>query len=408
MLPTVTIKFDNGTIGTLAPSTDGIFGVVAEITKESLQPEVAQNTPFFIRKSEDLSTYIVVGSIGSYRLEKFVQEFYSESANGQKLWIIPTDSDAFSGFPDKNKPEKSAAEIMMDTSNGEIKGVFSVKTETPVYSNGLPFADSLNPTFSGALLLAERQLKKATPIFVIIEGYGFTGELTSLESMPSNTGWVGVMIGDVVPRTTKYTSYGAALGLLAGRLSKNKVHINIGRVYEGAITQEKAYVIDTLPEQFDIETLAEKRYITLRTHIGKSGYYFSDDPLMSPTKDDYGYITRRRVINKVYRVAYTALTDTLLDDIRSDPDGTMDTIYARTLEAKIEDTIAEEMTANGELSFNPSDKDDKGVKVKVNTENNFLATSKIELTIRVRPHGYARYIDVLLGYLTKNTTDVNI
>ena len=53
------------------------------------------------------------------------------------------------------------------------------------------------------------------------------------------------------------------------------------------------------------------------------------------------------------------------------------------------------MTAAGELS---ADTDGTGCKAYVDPTQNVLSTSKIELTLKVRPFGYARYVDVKLGF----------
>ena len=53
------------------------------------------------------------------------------------------------------------------------------------------------------------------------------------------------------------------------------------------------------------------------------------------------------------------------------------------------------MTAAGELS---ADADGTGCKAYVDPTQNVLSTSKIELTLKVRPFGYARYVDVKLGF----------
>ena len=61
----------------------------------------------------------------------------------------------------------------------------------------------------------------------------------------------------------------------------------------------------------------------------------------------------------------------------------------------LENAIAANMTANGELS---DDGGDNGVKCIIDSEQDVLATSTINVELRVRPFGYARYINVLLGF----------
>ena len=53
------------------------------------------------------------------------------------------------------------------------------------------------------------------------------------------------------------------------------------------------------------------------------------------------------------------------------------------------------MTAGNELS---DENGDNGVVVYIDPVQDVLATSTINVEIRVRPFGYARYINVLLGF----------
>ena len=58
------------------------------------------------------------------------------------------------------------------------------------------------------------------------------------------------------------------------------------------------------------------------------------------------------------------------------------------------------MTAEGELSANDKG---EGCKVFIDPKQNVLATSKINISIKVRPYGYARFIDVALGFAVEQS-----
>ena len=61
----------------------------------------------------------------------------------------------------------------------------------------------------------------------------------------------------------------------------------------------------------------------------------------------------------------------------------------------MENAVNRTMTAVGELS---ADADGAGCKAYIDPKQNVLSTSKIVLVLKVRPFGYARYIDVKLGF----------
>ena len=82
--------------------------------------------------------------------------------------------------------------------------------------------------------------------------------------------------------------------------------------------------------------------------------------------------------------------------ISLNPDGTIDAIYAKNVESTIERVIATNM--GNDLSKNSTDENDKGVKVFVNPSQNISQTSKLEISVNVRPYGTNRWIDILLGF----------
>jgi hypothetical protein len=60
------------------------------------------------------------------------------------------------------------------------------------------------------------------------------------------------------------------------------------------------------------------------------------------------------------------------------------------------------MTAEGNLSVDKSVDGDTGVKVLVDTTNDVVATNQINVSIMVKPYGYAKYIEVELGFLKED------
>jgi len=88
-----------------------------------------------------------------------------------------------------------------------------------------------------------------------------------------------------------------------------------------------------------------------------------------------------------------------LDEVPVNSDGTIQLPYARSWEAAVEDAIVSQMTANGELSAN-SENGDNGVVCSIDTTVNLVAGNPFKVLIQVRPFGYARLVDVYLGFQT--------
>ena len=109
-------------------------------------------------------------------------------------------------------------------------------------------------------------------------------------------------------------------------------------------------------------------------------------------------MTARRTIDKAYRIAYAVLVNQLLDKLSVKSDGTLSQNDTVAIEQMVVNAITTNMTSSGELS----DDGDGGVQCFIDPAQDILATSKLKIELRVRPFGYARYIDVLLGFTVNN------
>lgn len=406
MLPGIEIKYQNGALGQVVPLPDGCFGLVtlADEVGSTFEHEKA----YVVKNMQDVAALGIIDDVDNHRLHKFLEEFYEEGGSGQELWIMafakednstPVKmSDLFTKVNGKAPVEK-----LLDAANGKLRGLFALmnpaSSYTPVVTNGID-ADIVLAKSKAQTLLDDYTSTKYAPAFCIFEGYAFDGDHTALADLTEDSdNRVGILIGDSESRTGDTLSQGAALGVLAGRLAKNPVQRNIGRVIDGPVKPLQMYIVDSTVEEYDVESLHDKGYISFTTHVGKSGYFFTDDPLATSVSDDYHYLTMRRVIDKAYRIAYGTLLDFLLDDVQLTREGTVSPIYAKNMEGRVINAIYSQMTVNGELSADLTDAADKGVKCEVDLTNNVASTSKLKVTILVQPKGYARWIEVPLGFM---------
>jgi hypothetical protein len=406
MLPGIDIKFDNGNIGTVVATADGVFGLVASAV--AVVDTFALNTPYTVKGMADVAALGILPDVDNYRLYKALKEFYAEAGEGTKLWLMgfaKTDS-VSDWFAADVTSGKAPVEVLLDASNGEITALFTAFSPDETYilvtTDGID--DDIAVAKANAQLLAENYMAlNFAPLFVIIEAYGFTGVALDLpDLLLEANNRVAVFIGDTETRTGTTASLGAAVAVLAGRLAKIQVHENAGKVKLGALETLTAFILDAPVESYDVAALHDKGFVTFRTHVRKAGYYISDDPLATAMIDDYHYISRRRVIDKAFRLAHNIASNEILADFDLQNDGTIDPLFAKTVEGNIEREIAQQMTSNGELSASATDKDDLGVVATFNMTKNVATTNRIELSLKVRPKGYARWFDILLGY------DVNL
>ncbi len=401
MLPGLSIIFSNGNMHTVVPTDDGIFGLLASAT--AVAGKFDLEVPYKVKGMQDVAKLGIVPDTDNYVLYKALQEFYAEAGEGTELWLMGFDrnkkvSDWFT--PDATTG-KVPAKKLPDAANGKLSLLFtkySPATQPTNTANG--FDEDVTLAKAKAQTFAENYTNQNyAPLFVLLEGYMFTGNDTDLANLhEDDKNRVGIFIGNSKKTSDTPVTYGTDTHILAGRLAAIGVQENAGKVRLGSLATPTAYIVDMPVEYYDVAALHDKGYITYRTHVRKSGYYFTDDPLATGLDDDYSHITRRRVADKAYRIAHNILSEAILDDFDLNNDGTVSEIYAGTLEGNVETAVYMQMTAKGELSVDKTNPKDLGVKAKIDTTKNVAQTGRVEMLLQIRPKGMLRWLDVKLGY----------
>ena len=395
MLPRVKIQFLNGLLGTVGESPDGLLALICGAV--AVTGKLVLNTVYTITSPDDLADLGVTAE-NNAKLYKHVIEFYDEAESGTKLILYPVSpATKATDICDYTKTAEGYARDLIMRQNGALRGIGVVGVNTGSTS---ACTNGLDPDVFTALPKAQQLAEWATtelyaPLFFALEGrrYDATKELKNLSG--ENYNRVCVAIGD-----TESSSNDAAIGTLLGRIASIPVQRNIGRVKDGSLFPTEMFIGDKLVDECGsvVSSIHEKCYIVPRKHVGRTGYFYSDDPMACVQTDDYAHIANRRVIDKAYRIAYDTMLNELLDEIDLNEDGTMQHAVIKSWQQTLENAINRQMTANGELSAT----DGEGCQVYINEKQNVVSTSKIVLTLKVRPHGYSRYIDVNLGFLVTN------
>ena len=401
-VPSINISFQNGTSGTVIPAPDKVLGLVCNAV--AVSTTFVLNTPYIVKGMVDVASLGIIDSVANHLLYKTLKEFYLEAGEGTELWIMGVErTKKISEVFTVDSSGVAPIHTLLNTANGRLRGVITKFNPDNTYVNTL--VNGMDSDFIATLTATQNIAEnytatKKAPFFVLVEGYNFNGNITSVPDLTERSdNRVGVLLGDTEKRTGVYASRGSAIGILGGRIAKNQVQVNIGRLRDGEVNTDNIYYLDTPAEQFDIESLHDKGYITFRQHVSKSGYYFTDSPLACDKTDDYATIENRRVIDKAFRIGYAESLNFLLDDFNLLPDGTLSPIDATTIVVQIEQALYNQMTINGELSSDPTNKDDLGVIIEMDLTNNVRSTSQLKFKkFQVKPKGYARYIDVPLGF----------
>ncbi|MDR0603580.1 MAG: DUF2586 family protein [Bacteroidales bacterium] len=398
-LPSVKISFENGSLGSVVPSAEGVVGLVCTGVAVAGTGMLELGKPYILRKIDDLVALGVTSSPTDNNsfLYRHVKEFYDEAGEGAELWLMCfPNTDKQSDLVDKTKEK---AKKLIGDSNGRIRtlGVAfnPVHDYNPTISKGVD--EDLFVSMLNAQMLGEWSTNTLySPVIIMLEARQFNETVTDLEDLSTYSyNRVGVMLGDSIKG-----SKGSGMGLVLGRISRIPVQRHIGRVRDGGLKILNAYIANKQVEYSDIETINDKGYITMRVFAGKSGYFFNDDNLSTAVSDDYRSIARRRTIDKAYRIAYTTLLEYLHDEIPITSTGGLVPAIAKSWESEVEQAIVTQMTAEGNLGVDTTDPKDKGVKCYIDYEQNIVSTGKLEISLKVKPYGYAKYIDVKLGFIT--------
>lgn len=387
-LPRVKINLGNGNLSQTAQTADGVVGLV--ITGQT----VAGTDKVTIGKSYQLFSLAQAEALGiaetgvnAFAYQQ-LKDFYAIAKTGAEIWIMLVASTVtLEGAADETND--FAAKLLQDAKGAIRTLAISKKSATGVTAGEGLDAD-VHTAVPKAQQLAETVTLRNRPIRVVLDGKDFTGVVADLKDYKEDTkNRVAIFIGN------SDGSKNAAIGAFLGRKASVSVQRNLGRVKDGAIIDLQAYFTDGKPVE-DYEpawnAIHKKGYIFLRSFVGRAGYYLNDNPTLTANEDDYNDLPRGWVIDKAHILAYQTFVDEILDDIPVAEDGTISPALIKQWEAKIENVINQQMTANSEIS---------AVQAIIDPNQNIISTGKIEVTVRVLPKAYAKYIDVNLGFTTE-------
>lgn len=294
---------------------------------------------------------------------------------------------------------------LQDFANGELRQV-------GVYYD-IAFASSLISAVNGAV---ENLLLNERPTIAIL-GADISG-ITDLTTLPDiralDESWVGVDISQDGSGQGKalFDSVGRSItgiGTLLGTIALANVHENIGWVSKFDIAdvfeyQEPSYANGQLFNEIAptvVNLLNERGYITAVKRQEITGAFYLDSPLAVPADSDFAYIENARTMFKAVRLCRTELLPFINSPVYVDASTgqlTEDTIF------QYENAVLralEQMAVNGEINVDQTTGKLPQGTVLIDPNQNVLATSRVEVTIKIVPVGVAREIIVNIGFVPK-------
>jgi len=386
----VNITLANGQLGGTLQTNDGITGMV--LTGASETGGYTAGTPILVKSMTDVANAGITAAHNPFAFKQLT-EFYNQAGAGAQLYLMLTPNTTTVAQMADNT-NASGAKKLLDFAAGGIKvlGLLSDDASitagggTVLVSNGLN-KDVYNAAANMAIM-AQAYFEAEKPFRAVIGGSSYTGVAGDLTDETSGTtnNRTAILIGDTI------SSASACIGLLLGVVSSIPVQRKISRVRSGALTNNAAYVGSTTVEVTGTGTLtaiAEKGFITFMTYPNVSGYFFSGDPMLTATSDDYCMLARGRVIDKAHILAYSTFVQEVDDEVPVNSDGTLDAGFCKWLSQQIINQINNTMTANKEIS---------SVNCFIDPTQNILSTSQLNVVLQITPVGYATDIEISLGF----------
>lgn len=382
-LPTVKINIATGGLGRAGDGVQKIPGLVITGQTEAGGITIGESVQIFsLADAEGLG----ITEVGTNAFAwKHLAAFYAKASG--ELWLMLV-SDATTYADMASLTEEMGKKLIADA-GGRIRvlGLLKKSTGTETITEGID-AD-VKVGVVNAQALAEYYEDRYMPFRAVISGNTFSGtvaELFDFTTADHNKVLMLLANNDAAAE--------ASIGQLLGRIAAIPVQRSIARVKDGAVEDFTTYftdgqAVETLRDAWD--TIHDLGYTFYRNFTGKAGYFFTDDRTLTSATDDFSSLARGMVMDEALILVYNVLLEELNDEIPISADGLIHPAIIKTWQNNVNRRIKLLMTDTGKLS---------GAVCTIDPNQNVLSTDKVEVQVSLLPVGYAKYIDVTLGFTT--------
>jgi hypothetical protein len=386
MIPKITINLQNGQLGSVGGTTDGVAGLV--IGCDPTGTAINAGDIFVLKSTDDAVTAGLNGIAYAYQQ---INEFFAEAGTGSKLYVlIAPNTETLTNMCDASSANRYGDKLLK-YSQGEISllGVCRKPASgyTPTVTDGID-SDSVG-AITKMQVLAQSYFGSFNPFVGFVECRSYTGVPANLKNYATDS---KNYVAGVMSKSSDLhaiDSGSACVGLALGRAAYVPVQRKIARVKDGSLSITGAYLGSTAIQNADFASVVLKGYICIGTYANKSGFYFVDDVLCTIPTDDYKTVSFRRTMNKMIRIVYSTFINELNDDIELTNEGKLSPATAKYYEGLIKNAVNLQMTSASELS---------SFSAFVDQNQNVLSTGKVAVRCAAVPKGYSQEIVVTLGF----------
>ena len=384
-LPNLVIKLENGALGQVATTSDGVAGLI--LTGTAVQDKFTLNKVIQLSSTRDLKTLGITAE-NNPLVYKDVIAFYEQAGDGAELYLLVVPA-ATTLTQMCSTEDGSPLKKLIDYARGRIRLVGINRIAPAEYeadvTQGID-ADVIT-AIAAAQNVADDYQAKIAPFRMLVPALSWTGTTDNLfKPREASYNRIGIVMA-ADQRIVNISS--AAIGRVLGRAAAIPVNYSIARVKSGTIAADGYMTDGRTPEECAglHESLHDAGYIFYRTFTGKNGYYLNDDCMAAPLSDDYSGLALGRVIDKAIVIVYTTYIDEIQDSIEVDENGQLPQSLCTYFESNIQNAIAAGM--QNEISdFN----------VRIDPKQNVLSTSAMDISCAITPKGVLKTINVTLGF----------
>lgn len=385
-LPKIIFNIGHGGLGRLVATVEKVPGMV--LTGNTVAEKVTLGKSYQVFSLNEVENMGIEKEGVNAFAHKQIADFYKEAGQGAELWIMLV-SDATTQEQMADFDEPYGAKLIADARGAiRVLGLAKKAPKNETIANGLD-ADSGKAVIK-AEALARHYEAKYMPIRTLVAGNNYNGKVADLfDYQTADYSHTAMVIAN------NDGTKSAGIGLAMGRLAKIPTQRSLARVKDGSVEDLNAYLTDGTKAEASAdawEAIHAKGYIFLRTFAGRAGFYFSDDQTLTKVSDDFSSLGRGLVMDEAMVIVYNTLIEELGDEVPMTDDGKIHPAIIKNWQTNVETQIEGRMVAEGKLS---------NVACYIDDQQDVLAADKVEVSVLLQPVGYAKMIEVKIGFTTK-------
>lgn len=190
--------------------------------------------------------------------------------------------------------------------------------------------------------------------------------------------------------------------VLAAYAADALISTHLGRVASGAVQgipgPSTEFGVPVTHDEYLSETMDVEGFATLRTWIGRPGYYITRGRIKAPPGSDYQRWEYGRVMDTASTVTHRVLQTYINSSVRTKADGTIAEEDARKVEAAVNSQLSiallEPLNAEGTKGHVSA------ASFSVDRTNNILQSNTLQGQVAIRPLAYQEQQNILLGLVS--------